>query len=74
MKPEATRAGALSMQVCVPVDYSDDQAKEFAESEHPCGTRNGWFMRQDGDEALSGCLARAPCEERDGFVHIMFDA
>ena len=72
--PQVTQLGALSMQVCVPDNYTDDQAISFAEQEYPCGTINGWFIRREGDESLSGCHERVSCEGRPGFVHIMLDA
>lgn len=64
------------MQVCVPNDYTDEQATAFAEAENPCGTVNGWIMRHEGHEMLCGSPSRMPCqrEEREGCVHIMFDA
>jgi hypothetical protein len=74
MSAEVTRRGALDMQVCVPVDWTDDVVKEFADRENPCGTSNGWFIRKEGDKALAGDHERVPCESRSGFVHIMLDA
>ena len=73
-EPEITRRGFLSMQVCVPTDYTDSQVNEFAEKEYPCGTENGWFIRREGDKALNGCPERAACEDRENCVHIMLDA
>lgn len=74
MTAEVTRRGALSMQVCVPTDWTDDQVKEFANRENLCGTTGGWFVRKDGDKALNGDPERMPCEGRAGHVHIMLDA
>lgn len=74
MTAEVTRRHALSMQVCVPEGWSDEQAKLFAERENPCGTEYGWHIRRQGDEALSGSSERCPCEQRSGHVHIMLDA
>lgn len=73
-KPMVTRSGLLSTQVCVPVEWSDDDAHSFVSRENPCGTEHGWQMRKNGDEAIMGCSERVPCEERPSFVHIMFDA
>ena len=64
----------LDMQVCVPEDWTDEQALDFVEKEWPCGTINGWQLRKNGHKLLSGSPERQPCAERDGFVHIMFDA
>lgn len=69
-----TRRGMLDCQVCVPKDWSDDQVKSFADKANPCGTECGWSIRREGDKALSGDPERVPCEQRDGFIHIMLDA
>lgn len=74
MKPEVTRREALDCQVCVPKEWNDAEVLAFAESENPCGTENGWFVRREGDKALAGQPERNPCAERSGFVHIMLDA
>jgi hypothetical protein len=71
---ETTRTGALDMQVCVPKDWTDEQVKEFADLDNPCGTINGWFIRKQGDKALAGADERVPCSDRKGFVHVMLDA
>ena len=74
MSAEVTRVGVFSMQVCVPKDWTDDQVREFAEQECPCGTEHGWHIRREGDELLRGRPERVPCEEREGHVHVMLDA
>jgi hypothetical protein len=62
------------MQVCVPTEWTDEQAIAFGESENPCGTMHGWAIRREGDELLEGDPERVPCAKREGFVHIMLDA
>lgn len=74
MSAEVIRRGALSMQVCAPIDWTDEQVKEFADRENPCGTENGWFIRREGDRALGGDPERQSCAERGGHLHIMLDA
>lgn len=74
MTAEVTKRGMLDMQVCVPADWTDEQAVAFAERAYPCGTTNGWVIRREGDEALAGDPERRPCEKRAGHVHIMLDA
>lgn len=74
MTAEVTRRGALSCQVCVPADWTDEQVKEFADKENLCGTENGWFIRRAGDKALNGDPERQPCEKLPQNVHIMLDA
>lgn len=73
-KPEVTRTGGLSMQVCIPEGWGDEALLAFAERENPCGTTNGWFIRKEGDELLAGKPERNPCAARSGFVHVMLDA
>ena len=74
MSAEVTYRGTLSMQVCVPSNWTDDQVKSFADRENLCGTQNGWHIRKDGDPALAGEPERCPCQDREGHVHIMLDA
>lgn len=74
MEAEITRRGALDMQVCVPDSWNDSKVKEFAESNNPCGTSHGWFIRKEGDEMLKDKPERNSCHDREGFVHIMLDA
>jgi hypothetical protein len=73
-KPQVIYAGALDMQVCVPENWTDEQVKEFADSENLCGTQNGWQIRKQGDKALNGDNERVKCSDRNEFVHIMLDA
>lgn len=72
-KPEVTRNGILSMQVCVPAGWTDEQVEHFANKENPAGTSGGWGIRKEGDKWLSGCPERVQCEQRAGCVHIMLD-
>jgi len=69
-----TSVGLLDMQVCVPVEWTDEQILAFAEGQQPCGTRNGWSVRKEGDTLLQGAPERQPCAERAGMVHVMLDA
>lgn len=66
-----TLRGFLDMQVCVPAEWLDEQAEEFANIQNPTGIGSRWSMKHDGDPTLSGCSERVCCEERDGYVHIM---
>lgn len=74
MTAEVTRKGGLDMQVCVPADWTDDEAMTFAEQQYPCGTQHGWQIRRKGDPNLRGAPERAPCHSRTGHVHITLDA
>ena len=71
-KPEIVRCGALNVQVCVPENWTDHQAVEFAEKHYPCGTTLGWCVRKD-PELLGDDPERNPCSKRKGCVHIMMD-
>lgn len=73
-EPAVTKHGALSLQVCIPADWTDEQVTTFAEGDTPCGTEAGWHIRKQGDERLSGADERVPCSSIDGFVHVMLDA
>ena len=72
--PQVTRHGIFDMQVCVPASYTNRQVKDFAESAYRCGTSNGWSIRKKGSKYLKGDLERQPCNDREGYVHIMLDA
>jgi hypothetical protein len=70
-RPQVTRTGMLDMQVCVPTEYTDAQAEEFANAANPSGTEHGWRMRKADDPAQAGAPLRVKCRDRDGFIHIM---
>ncbi len=71
---DVIKVGGLSMQVCVPKEWSDEQALCFANSENPCGTTGGWFIRREGDAKLEGDPERSRCDKYEDRVHIMLDA
>lgn len=71
--PEVTSVGLASMQVCVPEDFTQEQAEEFANKETPTGISSNWTMREQGHPFLQGSDARVKCDEREGCVHIMLD-
>jgi hypothetical protein len=73
-KPQTMRVGIFDMQVCVPEEYTDEEVKNFADFDCPCGTEHGWQIRREGDLNLSGDPERRKCAEREGYVHIMLDA
>ncbi|MCK5612577.1 hypothetical protein KAR91_62475 [Candidatus Pacearchaeota archaeon] len=66
--------GSLDVQVCVPKEWTDGQVISFAKYRYPPGTKKGWFIRREGDEALNGNPERAVCLARPDFVHIVLDA
>lgn len=71
MNAMVTRKGLLDMQVCVPRDWTDEQAEEFANQQNPTGIESKWRMKHEDDETLSGCAERVQCAECDSHVHIM---
>lgn len=72
--PQIVKSNFINMQVCVPENYTDEEVREFAERENPCGTACGWQIRKEGHKYLEGYPERNPCGDRAGYVHIMLDA
>lgn len=70
-EPEVTRVGVFDMQVCVPAEYTDEQAETFANADHPAGTTRGWRMRAADDPAQNGAPIRVKCTQHSENVHIM---
>jgi len=70
---QVVRTSFLSMQVCIPNEWTDSEIIYFAEKENPCGTTNGWFIRTE-KKLLENDPSRNPCSEIKGFVHVMLDA
>jgi hypothetical protein len=66
-KPQVTRVGIFSMQVCVPKDWGREDIERFANMENLCGTTNGWVLCQHPE------VAPIACEGRQGFVHVILD-
>lgn len=71
--PIVTSMKLLSIQVCVPKDWSDEQITFFANAQQPCGTRHGWQIRRQGDPLLAGDDERVPCDDEPDNVHVMID-
>jgi len=74
MTATVTKTSWLSMQVCVPKEWTDEQVITFAEQENPCGTEQGWGIRKQGDKLLAGANERVECAELSSHFHIMLDA
>jgi len=72
-RPEVTRTGFCSLQVCVPKSYTDKQATDFANQSHPTGINSKWVMRKEGNPDLQDDPERQQCQGRSDFCHIMFD-
>ena len=72
-KPEVTQRSLLSMQVCVPEAYSDEEVEAYANEANPAGTTHGWSIRRAGSPNFEGYRERVPCDEREGCVHLVLD-
>jgi hypothetical protein len=83
-RPVIMQVGLLSLQVCIPDDWTDEQIISFAEKEYPCGTTAGWQIRRQSecDKILENnpslpkeeLLERVTCADRPNFVHVVLDA
>lgn len=75
MKPEVLRSGIFQTQICVPKNWTDDQAKDFADLKNPAGTSHGWHIQKEGNKNLAGYAERVQCEGkgRENFIHIMLE-
>jgi hypothetical protein len=71
MTAEVTRRGLLDMQVCVPDDWTDAQAEQFANTDTPTGISSDWRLRTADDPSQAGAPIRVKCQQREGHVHIM---
>jgi hypothetical protein len=68
--PTVVRHSILSIQVCIPKEWTDEQAEAFAfgaSDMHPV------VMRRNGDSLLAGYPERNQCDELPGHVHVVFD-
>lgn len=66
LEPEVARVSLLSMQVCIPKDYTDEQAEDFANQAHPTGIKSRWKILKDGPDP-----ERVDCESRCGCCHVV---
>jgi hypothetical protein len=71
MEPEVVRRGLVSMQVCVPSDFTDEQAAAFANGDTPTGIESEWRVAKQGHDVLAGSDERVTCEQRSGCVHLV---
>lgn len=69
--PNISRRGIFSCQVCVPKEFTDEEAIKAAESLYPCGTENGWFVVE---EFSNGDPKRVQCQSYPENVHIVLTA
>lgn len=72
-QPEVIGSKLLSLHVCVPANWTDEQIISFAESNNPSGVSTKWQIRKTGNVLLCGDPERNPCTKRSGFVHVVLD-
>lgn len=66
--PEIVRWSLLSLQVCVPEEYTDEAVTEFANKNQPTGLDHDWQIKTDYENPAN---IRVPCESRRGCVHVV---
>lgn len=69
--PEITRFGLVTMQVCVPEKFTDEEVEQFANTENPTGISSKWEIVRNGNSILNGTNERVKCQERTNFVHLI---
>lgn len=72
MEPSIIRAGLLTIQCCVPKEYTDQQIVDYVEKRNPCGTTGGWHVRKEGNRF--GSPERVECAKDNANVHVLLDA
>ena len=73
MTAEITKYGIFDTQVCVPKEWTDKQVLAFVNTANPSGLDNGWHIKKEGDESLSGDPERNQCTKHEDNVHIMLN-
>jgi hypothetical protein len=69
--PTICRKKVLSMQLCVPKDWTESKILEFAENRVPCGIESGWYLCKKDDPVLDGAEDRVSCDDRSEYVHVV---
>ncbi len=68
-QPMVIGESILSIHVCVPAEWTDEQVDTFIHRQ-PCGTTNGWHMRHAGKKTRVKCSG---ADARPGYVHVVGD-
>ena len=69
--PNLVRMSLINLQVCVPKEFTDEQAEEAANQLHPTGISSKWTMREAEDPTQMGAPLRVQCQQHPENVHIM---
>lgn len=71
-EPNIARMGWLSIQVCVPAEFTDEEAIAAGEKLCRCGTEFGWHVASS--EQIGGDPERVTCTKYPENVHIVLIA
>lgn len=61
------KVGLCDCQVCVPQDWTEEQAEAFANTQHPTGIRSRWKVR----DPSNGDARRVTCGDDNTKVHYL---
>ena len=67
------RAGAFTCAVCVPKAWDDERVIDFAESNYPCGTTNGWQIAKPGGFFVGDSEVCIQCPDDENRHHLLLD-
>ena len=68
MKPEVIGQHILSCRVCVPKEYTDKEAEDFANLANPTGIQSDWVMAPESEMKDP---QRVQCGDHPENVHIV---
>lgn len=72
-EPQVLKVGLVTMQVCVPSGWTDEQIVEYANQKAMTGLDHGWSIIRNGDAALGSYPERNQCEQRKECVHVLLE-
>lgn len=72
-RPELIGSRLVSVQVCVPDNWSNDQVIDFVQRMPVSWEKEAWEVRKDGDVLLCGHPAKTPCKKKPGYIHMFLD-
>lgn len=70
-QPSIIRTSLLTIQVCIPETWNDEQIIEYVNTTYPSGTKNGWMIVKEGDDLLAGHNERVRCSQYSNYVHVL---
>ena len=69
--PKVIKKKMLAMQLCIPIEWTQKKALEYAEYVDPSGTIHGWRIAKKGESILRGANPQIKCPHKSGFIHII---